>query len=89
MDKDNFVFFSVPADPGFKAYVDKNEAKIYNVNLGMSAIFVPKGKHNIRFDYFPPGLKEGSWVTSFALVLLFFLFVYERIQNRRESTYID
>ena len=89
MDKDYFVFFSVPADPGFKAYVDKNEAKIYNVNLGMSAIFVPKGKHNIRFDYFPPGLKEGSWVTSFALVLLFFLFVYERIQNRKESTYID
>lgn len=66
------VFFSVVADPGFTAYIDNHKTKIYEVNLGLSAIIVPPGKHDIRFDYFPPGLKLGAIISlcSFIILLL-------------------
>lgn len=66
------IFFSVPADKGFKAFVDGKQVKIYNVNLGMSAIIVPDGYHDIRFDFFPPGMLTGSIVSCVALIFFFF-----------------
>ncbi|MBD5230782.1 MAG: YfhO family protein [Bacteroidales bacterium] len=68
-EQTRLMFFSVPADPGFRAYVDDRETKIYVANLGMSAIVVPPGRHEIRFDYFPPGLKTGAILSLFGWLL--------------------
>lgn len=75
-DRERVLFFSVPADDGFTAYVDNQPTKIYNVNLGMSAVVVPAGKHTIRFEYFPPGLKTGLVISTAALLLYILLIVY-------------
>ena len=55
-DKENLVFFSVPYDPGFTAYVDGTEVTIEKVDGGLMAIPVPAGEHNIEFIYYPAGL---------------------------------
>lgn len=74
LDKDNIVFFSVPSDPGFTAFVDGEKTSIIKANLGLSAIQVPSGSHTIEFRYMPPGLMLGVTVSIVAL-LVFILFV--------------
>jgi hypothetical protein len=74
------VFFSVADDPGFTAYLtdsigNRVATPIYRANLGMSGIIVPKGKHTICFDYFPPGLKLGAILSLLGVALLVMLFV--------------
>jgi uncharacterized membrane protein YfhO len=44
----------------------------------MSAIVVPKGKHNIDFDYTPPGLRLGTLLSVIAIILLIIIANYER-----------
>lgn len=69
-DKERVMFLSVVADPGFTATIDGVKTRIYTANLGLSAIVVPKGKHNIDFDYETPGLKLGCIISLCALLLL-------------------
>jgi hypothetical protein len=77
-NSDRVVFISVVADPGFKATIDDQVSPVYKVNLGMSAIVVPKGKHNIDFDYTPPGLRLGTLLSVIAIILLIIIANYER-----------
>ena len=84
-DSDKVVFFSVAADPGFTAYIDNTPTKIYNVNLGMSAIVVPSGNHTIRFEYFPPGLKTGCIVSLLSLLILIGLIICPKFLPKKRT----
>lgn len=77
-DHARLMFFSVPADPGFTAYIDGNPTKIYTANLGMSAVVVPAGRHEIRFAYFTPGLKTGAMLSLAGWLLWLLSFVRVR-----------
>ena len=70
---ENLVFFSVPVQAGFTAYVDGQETEIESVFGGLSAVYVPKGHHSIRFDYRTPGLRAGIAVSlcSAGVLLLY------------------
>lgn len=78
------LFFSVVADPGFTAYIDDKKTDIFNVNLGMSAIMVPKGEHTVRFEYVPTGLLPGCIVSSIALII--FLLVGVTGYRKKQSS---
>lgn len=80
----NFVFFSVPADKGFTAYVDGEEVEIYKVNLGLSAILVPQGVHEIKFNYCPKGLKEGLAISLIFLILTGFIY-WREARNEKSN----
>lgn len=86
LPKANFVFFSVPADPGFHAFIDGNKTRIYKVSLGQSAILVPKGSHNIRFDFMPQGLKLGLLVSMLCLVCLLIIGAKARRQSLKSMS---
>ncbi len=81
MRKANLLFFSVPADPGFKATVDGKPTRILKANLGLSAIAVDKGSHDIRFEYTPEGLRTGAIVSLLALLVTLAVVVWERKQR--------
>lgn len=70
LPRKSFVFYSVPADKGFTAYVDGKETPIYKVNLGLSAVLVPQGNHEVRFTFVPKGMKEGAVITALMFLLL-------------------
>lgn len=78
LPKDNYVFYSVPADKGFSAYVDGIQTSLYEVNLGLSAVFVPKGKHYVQFKYVPIGLKGGMILSASMLATLLLLGWHEK-----------
>ncbi|MBR6420692.1 MAG: YfhO family protein [Oscillospiraceae bacterium] len=73
LPEENLVFFSVPVQAGFTAYVDGQQTEIESVFGGLSAVYVPKGHHSIRFDYRTPGLRAGIAVSlcSAGVLLLY------------------
>ncbi len=51
LDRDRFMFVGVSNIPGWKAYIDGKEAKIFYANYMFMGVFVPKGEHDIMFKY--------------------------------------
>ncbi|HEX2187037.1 MAG TPA: YfhO family protein [Chloroflexota bacterium] len=54
------------AYPGWKAYVDGREAKIYRANHLFRAVFIPSGQHTVEFVYRPRSLRLGLLITMLA-----------------------
>ncbi|MDD5382530.1 MAG: YfhO family protein, partial [Candidatus Margulisbacteria bacterium] len=52
--------------PGWKAYVDGREARIYRANYMFRAVPLPPGKHEVEFVYDPLSFKLGAIVSSLA-----------------------
>lgn len=80
----NFVFYSVPTDNGFTAYVDGKQTLLHQVNLGLSSVFVPKGKYEVQFKFMPAGMKEGMMASVAMLVILLLVGWNEKIKLRKE-----
>lgn len=77
--EDNLLFFSVPYDAGWTAYVDGEEADIEIVDIGFMAVRV-KGHatSSIEFRYKTPMLKEGLIVSCAALAVFIFYLIVNR-----------
>lgn len=69
------VYFTVPYDAGWKAFIDDSQTEIIEAN-GMMAIIVPEGEHQILFCYKTPGFREGTWISiiCFAIFIAFNLY---------------
>lgn len=70
LERENLVFFSVPYEAGWTAYVNGEEAEIVRANIGFMAVRAPEGENVIEFKYRTPGLYEGMAVSGTALILL-------------------
>ncbi len=71
MNRDNLLFFSVPYDDGFTAYVDGEKVPVERVFNGLMAIPVPEGEHSIRFTYMPKGFPQALLVSFVTAAVLF------------------
>ena len=63
LEKGNLVFFSVPYDDGFTAYVNGTETDIVEVDEGLMAVLCPAGENSIDFVYQPDGLQVSRPLT--------------------------
>ena len=63
LEKENLVFFSVPYDDGFTAYVNGTETDIVEVDEGLMAVLCPAGENTIDFVYQPDGLQVSRPLT--------------------------
>ena len=63
VSKDTLVLYSVPYDKGWKAFNNGREVEIEDVDNGMMAIKINKGMNNVKFTYYPRGLKLGLWLS--------------------------
>jgi hypothetical protein len=48
-----FVVLSDQYYPGWRAYIDGRETRIYKANGIMRGVVVPRGEHEVVFEYFP------------------------------------
>ena len=67
LDRANLMFFSVPYDDGFTAYVNGQETEILRVDEGLMAVLCPAGTVTIDFVYQPDGIRLSRTVTLAAL----------------------
>ena len=81
-DKEALVFFSIPYDEGWKAYVNGAEVAVEKVNVGFMAVPVMSGTSTIVFEYETPGLSTGLIVSVIALVLLIaYMYAFTKIKE--------
>lgn len=77
-DEDSFVNFSQTYYPGWRAFVDGIEQEIFTVNGVIMGIYVPKGKHVIRFVFQPFSVMLGAAVSVVSFILLIVLILLSR-----------
>lgn len=73
LSESDLVFFSVPEDSGWTAYVNGEKTQYEKVNVGFMAVLCPQGENEIVFRYETPGLSTGIIVS---LISLLFLLLY-------------
>ncbi len=77
-ERERLVYFSIPKESGWRAYVNGKETDIYAVNGGMMGVVVPAGRAEIEFEFMPLGLVAGAALSavSFAAIGIYALIDY-------------
>lgn len=91
LPKDNLVFYSVPYEEGWKAYVNGKETAIEKVDIGFMAVYAEAGTNEIVFVYETPGLKIGLCVslTSLFLTALYVLYFIKKAKDRKADLIME
>ena len=85
LDKTNLVFFSVPYDDGFTAYVNGEKTDILRVDEGLMAVLCQPGASSIDFVYQAAGLSASRMVTAVAIPV-WVVYVAYFVRRKRRST---
>ena len=83
LTRDNLVFFSVPYEKGWTAYVNGKETVIEKVDVGFMAVFAESGFNEIVFVYETPGLKAGAIISGISLIALAVYWFFFRFEQKR------
>jgi len=86
--KTNIQSILVLADtffPGWHAYIDGKETKIYRANLMFRGIVLPKGEHIVEFKYIPESFYMGVGVSGMTLVGLIVVYILSLRGVKRRS----
>lgn len=75
---DKLVYFSVPHDRGWKAYINGEETEILTLNGGMMGIIVPSGQSEIEFRFTTPGLLTGMIISIVSMLILIIISIIYR-----------
>lgn len=83
--EDTFVNHAQLYYPGWKAFVDGKETRIYNVNNLIQGIYVPQGEHHIEFRFDPLDVKVGAGLTIIGIAFFIILMKKSReVSLKRE-----
>ena len=85
LDKANLVFFSVPYDDGFTAYVNGEKTDILQVDEGLMAVLCQPGASSIDFVYQAAGLSASRVVTAVAIPV-WVVYVACFVRRKRRGT---
>lgn len=85
LEKQNLVFFSVPYDDGFTAYVNGEKTGILRVDEGLMAVLCQPGASSIDFVYQADGLSASRVVTAVAIPV-WVVYVAYFVRRKRRST---
>jgi len=84
--QDSYLVFSDSYYPGWKAYIDKKETKIYRTNGIIKGIYIPAGNHEVVFSFLPTNFWLGFCVSLISyvsiIVAIFVLFLKNRNLNK-------
>lgn len=63
LERPGFLVLADPYYPGWRAYVNGQERKIYLTNYLLRSVPLETGNHLIEFRYEPTSYKVGAWLT--------------------------
>jgi hypothetical protein len=75
LSEPGFLVFTDSYYPGWKAYIDGKETKVYRANYAFKAVVADAGQHEIIFEFKPTLFSKLSYLSiiSFSLVILLLL----------------
>ena len=62
-NRNAFLFLSENYYPGWRAFVDGQEVKVYRANYLFRAVLLPEGEHQIEFAYDPASFRAGLQIS--------------------------
>lgn len=65
----SFLVLSDTYYPGWKAFVDDEEVKIYRTNYAFRGVVVPEGAHTVVFRYKPTSFAIGLWISAVSFLI--------------------
>ena len=77
LSKPKALYFSIPFDPSWKAFVNGKEVKIYRANMGMMALPLKAGDYKIELKFTPPHWTMSWMLTAIGSVLFLVLLFWE------------
>lgn len=78
LEEPGFLILSEIDYPGWKAYDNGKEAKIYNADYILRSIYLSKGTHDISFVYKPISYKIGKTISLLTLILCLVFLLYKK-----------
>lgn len=69
------VFSEIYYNRGWKAFIDGQESPIIKTNYLLRGLYIPAGKHLIRFEFKPQTYYTGERLTAFGSVLIVLLLI--------------
>ena len=79
---DKILFLSDNYYPGWKAYMDGKETKIYRADYTFRAIVVPTGVHTVIFSYEPWTFKIGMIISGLSIALFLILLKIKKLKSQ-------
>ena len=73
--KEEFLILSDIYYPGWKAYIDGKETKIYQTDYILRGIVVPAGEHTVEFAFEPASLYLGGTISILSILLSFLIII--------------
>ena len=86
--EDEYLFFSIPYDEGWKVTVDGKNVETETIGNAFLSVIIPEGEHEITLDFLPPGLIPGGLV-SVASVLCYLMLCLITVKKRKTEKNIS
>lgn len=85
-EKKGILFMSDAWYPGWQAYIDGQETKIYRANFAFRAVIVPEGKHEVRFIYQPKSFFDGFKISIASSIFLILIFAVQLLVGKKRAS---
>lgn len=86
MEHAGFLVLSDAFHPDWKAWIDGKKWKVFQTNYLLRSVFVPSGKHTIKFSFKPTSFYLGMYVSLGALIIIIFLSgIHPFTRNKKRS----
>ena len=69
LGKKKLLFFSIPFDKGWKAYVNGQQIEIKLVNAGFIGLLLDRGEHQVVLSYTPPFIIIGMIISLIMIII--------------------
>lgn len=76
LSKNKMMCFGIPYETGWSVYVDGEKQELVQANIGLMAVELEAGTHEIELKYWTPGLTIGIVLSCLGLVLLGSVILY-------------
>jgi hypothetical protein len=71
--------------PGWRAFVDGNEARVLRANHCFRAILLPAGAKNVTFKYYPQLFNIGLLLSGLTLLALACIWLRDRLATKKQA----
>lgn len=83
MENAGFVVLSDAYHPDWKVYINGQTSKIFQTNHLVRSVFVPAGRHEIKFIFIPISFYAGMIVSFLSLALIILLLTFPKFSLRK------